>query len=72
MQDLARKRAGQLKVMTVDIESDMQLTERFKVKKTPTFIVYKNGAKVLRIDGAPKEKTDLVKWVENIINFTSY
>jgi len=72
MHDLAQKRAGQLKVMKVDSESDMLLTERFQVKKTPTFIVYKNGAKVLRIDGAPKEKTDLIKWVENIINFTSY
>jgi thioredoxin 2 len=72
MQDLAQKKAGQLKIMKVDTESDAQLTERFKVEKTPTFIVYKNGAKVLRVDGAPKEKTDLVKWVENIINFTSY
>jgi thioredoxin 2 len=72
MHELARKKAGQLKVMKVDTESDAPLTERFKVEKTPTFIVYKNGAKVLRVDGAPKEKTDLAKWVENIIDFTSY
>jgi thioredoxin 2 len=72
MQDLARKNAGQLKIMKVDTESDEQLTQRFKVEKTPTFIVYKNGAKVLRVDGAPKEKTDLATWVKNIINFTSY
>lgn len=70
--DLARKRAGQLKIMKVDTELDAQLKDRFNVEKTPTFIVYKNGAKILRVDGAPKEKTDITKWVENIIDFTSY
>jgi thioredoxin 2 len=70
--DLARERAGKLKVMQVDIESDPDLSQRFKIEKTPTFIVYKNGKETIRVDGAPKDKTDLVKWVENLINFTSY
>jgi thioredoxin-like negative regulator of GroEL len=48
------------------------VAQRFKIEKTPTFIVYKNGVKVIRVDGAPKEKADLAKWVENLINFTSY
>jgi len=70
--DLSWKKAGQLKVMKVDTESAFVLAERFKIEKTPTFIVYKNGEKILRIDGAPKDKTDIVKWVGNIIDFTSY
>ena len=70
--NLAREKAGKLKVMKVDIEADVYLAERFKIDKTPTFIVFKNGAEVIRVDGAPKEKTDLVKWVENIIKFKGF
>ncbi len=69
---LASEKTGKLKVLKVDTETDNYLTQRFKVEKTPTFILYKNGVELYRVDGAPKEKTDLVKWVENILDFTSY
>jgi thioredoxin 2 len=69
---LAQEKAGKLKVMKIDIESDVYLAERFKIDKTPTFIVFKNGAEIIRVDGAPKEKTDLIKWIENIINLKSF
>lgn len=69
---LARDKAGKLKVVRIDTETDEYLTQRFHVEKTPTFILFKNGVELYRIDGAPKEKTDLAKWVDNIINFTSY
>lgn len=70
--DLAREKAGKVKVLKVDTETDAYLTQRFKVEKIPTFVVFKNGVELFRVDGAPKEKTDLVKWVHNIINFESY
>jgi thioredoxin 2 len=70
--NLAREKAGKLKVIKVDIEADTYMAERFKIDKTPTFIVFKNSAEIMRVDGAPKEKTDLVKWVENIINLKSF
>ena len=69
--NLARERVGKLKVMKVDIETDSYLAQRFKIEKTPTFIVYRNGVQLIRVDGAPKEKTDLVKWVDNLINFSA-
>jgi thioredoxin 2 len=69
--NLAREKAGKLKVIKVDIEADTYMAQRFKVEKTPTFIVFKNSAEIIRVDGAPKEKTDLVKWIENIINMKS-
>lgn len=72
LDNLAREKAGRLKIMKVDTESEPELTRRFKLEKTPTFLAYKNGTEVLRVDGAPKDKTDLVKWVENLISFTSY
>jgi thioredoxin 2 len=70
--ELAAQRPGKLKVMKVDVEIDEYLSHRFTITKTPTFIVYRNGVKIIRVDGAPKEKTDLVKWVDNLINYTSY
>jgi len=72
LHQLARERAGKLKIMKVDIETDAYLAQRFKVEKTPTFLVYKNAVEIIRVDGPPKEKTDLVKWVDNLISFTSY
>jgi thioredoxin 2 len=72
LNDLARERAGRLKIMKVDTETDDYLVQRFKIEKTPTFIVYKNAVEIIRVDGPPKEKTDLVKWIDNLMNFTSY
>jgi thioredoxin 2 len=69
--ELAREKAGKLKVLKVDTDTDEYLMQRFKVEKTPTFILYKNGVELYRVDGAPKDKTDLAKWVHNIINFKS-
>lgn len=68
---LASEKAGKLKVLKVDTEADGYLTQRFHVEKTPTFVLYKNGVELYRIDGAPKEKADLVKRVENSIDFKS-
>jgi len=70
--DLARERAGRLKIMKIDVDTDDYLTQRFKITQTPTFIVYKNAVEVIRVDGAPKEKTDLVKWIDNLIGFKHY
>jgi thiol-disulfide isomerase/thioredoxin len=68
---LAVEKAGKLKVLKIDTESDEYLMKRFKVEKTPTFIPYKNGVELYRVDGAPKEKTERVSWVENSISETS-
>jgi thioredoxin-like negative regulator of GroEL len=71
LNDLARERAGKLRVLKVDTEVDESLARRFKIEKTPTFIVYRSGVELIRVDGPPKEKSDLVKWVDNLINATS-
>ncbi len=72
LRDLAQKRAGRLKVIKVDVETDEYLAKRFAVTKTPTFIVYRNAAEVIRVDGPPKDKSDLVTWIDNLMGFTSY
>jgi len=65
--DLANWRAGRLKVIRVDIDLEPDLQRRFMVKATPTFILFKNGTQVARMDGAPKEKIELVQWVDQLM-----
>ncbi|GAB4487071.1 MAG: thioredoxin TrxC [Thermodesulfovibrionales bacterium] len=64
LRDLAAWRAGKLKILTVDIQREFPLAQRFGVMATPTFILLRNGRQLDRIDGAPREKIDLVHWVD--------
>jgi thioredoxin 2 len=70
--ELASDKAGLLKVLKVDTETESYLTQRLKVTKTPTFLVYKNGVFAVRMDGAPKEKSEFLTWINNLLNYTSY
>lgn len=65
--DLASWRAGRLKAVKIDIDEHPDLARRFVVKATPTFILFRNGAQVGRMDGAPKEKVQLVQWVDQFL-----
>jgi len=65
--DLAAWRAGRLKVIRVDVDTEPVLAGRFAVKATPTFILFRNGTQVARMDGAPKEKLDLVQWLDQFV-----
>ena len=65
--DIARWKAGRLKVIKVDVQSELPLAQRFQAMATPTFIVLRNGQPLARIDGAPKEKIDLVRWVDQFL-----
>lgn len=62
--DLAAWRAGRVKVLLVDIQAEPRLAQRFGVMATPTFILFRKGQQLARIDGAPKEKLDLIRWVD--------
>jgi thioredoxin-like negative regulator of GroEL len=65
--DIARWKAGMLKVLKVDVQSELPLAQRFQAMATPTFILLRNGQQLARIDGAPQEKIDLVRWVEQFL-----
>ncbi len=65
--DLAAWRAGRLKVVKVDVDAEPVLAGRFAVKATPTFILFRNGTQIARMDGAPKEKIDLVQWLDQFM-----
>ncbi|MBI5055455.1 MAG: thiol reductase thioredoxin [Nitrospirae bacterium] len=61
--DIAARRAGSLKVLKVDVDREPALSSRFTVKGTPTFLLYRNGRLLGRIDGAPKSHSELEAWI---------
>jgi len=65
--DIARWKAGTLKVIKVDVQREFPLAQRFEAMATPTFVLLRNGQQLARIDGAPREKIDLVRWVEQFL-----
>jgi thioredoxin 2 len=67
VRDIARWKAGRLKVLLVNIQRDLPLAQRYDALATPTFILFRKGQQLARIDGAPKEKIDLVLWVEQFL-----
>ncbi|MGE5893723.1 MAG: thioredoxin family protein [bacterium] len=66
MDDLANRRAGRMKVVKVEVNEEPALSSRFNVHATPTFILFRNGQALGRLDGAPKEKIELVMWIDKI------
>lgn len=66
--DIASWRAGRLKVLKVDIDEQQDLARRFTIRATPTFVMYRNGRQIARLDGAPKEKIELVQWLDRMMS----
>lgn len=65
--DLADWKAGRLKVLKIDVDAEPALARRFQTRATPTFILFKNGVQLGRMDGAPKEKLELVQWIDRLM-----
>ena len=54
--DIAKEKAGELKVGKVNVDEQMELAQQFGIMSIPTMILFKNGEKVNQIVGAvPKE-----------------
>ncbi|MCL5021774.1 MAG: thioredoxin domain-containing protein [Nitrospirae bacterium] len=64
---LAYQRAGLLKVVTVDIERELSLANRFQIRSTPTLLVYRNGRLLDELYGALPED-QMQAWIEAAIN----
>jgi len=64
---LAAKRAGKLKIIRVDVDSEPALSARFTIKATPTFILYRNGRQIDRFDGAPVQPIELEYWIDRTL-----
>jgi thioredoxin-like negative regulator of GroEL len=54
-------------VIKIEVDVEPALAGRFTVRATPTFIFYRNGREIGRMDGAPKEKIEFVQWVDRMM-----
>jgi thioredoxin 2 len=68
MSDIAFLRAGRLKVIKVDIDAEPSLALLHAISATPSFIMMKNRVQIARLDGMPKDKVELIQWVELYLN----
>lgn len=67
---LAYERAGQLKLVKVDIDANPGLTQRFSVQSAPTLLVLDRGRQLARQSGAPPLAT-LRHWVDRALSGTT-
>jgi thioredoxin 2 len=52
LEDLAKRHAGQLKVVKVDVDANPALAARFRAQSIPLLVVIRDGQEVDRIVGA--------------------
>ncbi|MGD0886376.1 MAG: thioredoxin domain-containing protein [Thermodesulfovibrionales bacterium] len=64
---LARERAGTVKVATIEVEKEWLLANRFDVRSTPVFFVYRNGVKINELYGA-LPRLQLEAWLLSAVN----
>ncbi len=62
--DLAYQRAGQLKIVKIDVDKEAQIANRFGIRATPTLILYQKGKKLNEITGA-LSKQQLEDWIDH-------
>ncbi len=51
----ARRHAGELRVLQVDVDEDMATAQRLGVQSLPTLIVFRDGEETTRLDGLISE-----------------
>ena len=63
VKDIAKERAGMLKVGLINVEQERMLAGRFGVLSVPKLILFRSGTIVDEINGAVG-KRDLDAWLE--------
>jgi len=62
--DIAFAQAGRLKVIKVDLDAESGLALLFSVQTAPTFLTFRDSKQLGRLDGAPREASELAQWVQ--------
>lgn len=62
--DIAFSQAGRLKVLKADLDAESSLALLFSVQTAPTFLVFRGGKQLGRLDGAPRKSDELAQWVQ--------
>jgi len=67
LERLAVKRAGELKLVKVDVDQAPQLSQRFEVRSVPTLLVLRNGEVLARQSGAAPQPA-LRSWLDGALS----
>ena len=67
LEQLAKERAGQLKLVKVDIDAAPQISQRFTVRAVPTLLLIDHGKVVARQAGAAPVAA-LRSWLDNALS----
>lgn len=68
MEELARHRAGRLKVALLNADKEFLFAQGFGLKGVPKFILYRKGERVAVLDGAPTSKGQLFAWIDRSLS----
>lgn len=66
LEQLATERAGEIKLVKVDVDSAPRLSQRFEVQAVPTLMVLRNGEVIARQPGAVPLPV-LRKWLDDAL-----
>jgi thioredoxin 2 len=62
LERLAKRRAGEIAAVRINVERDPELAQRFGVQAVPTFVIIAKGLERARASGAMNEE-DFSLWV---------
>lgn len=54
--DVAERMGESIKVLTIDVDKEQGLAERFRIQSVPTLIIFKNGKQLWRQSGVISAK----------------
>jgi thioredoxin 2 len=63
IEDVARRKAGRIKVVMVNTEKETYLAQRFGVMSVPRLTLYRGGNQIDEVNGA-LSPTQLDEWLE--------
>jgi thioredoxin 2 len=66
LERIAVERAGELKLVKVDVDAAPRLSQRFRVRAVPTLMVWRDGALLARQPGAAPEPA-LRTWLDQAL-----
>ena len=66
--DIAFSQAGRLKVIKVDSVAEPGLVQSYSIQAEPTFLAFRDGKQIGRLDGAPRNASELLPWVQGFMS----
>jgi thioredoxin 1 len=66
IEKFAEEKKDEIKVVTINIDNEQELSKKVNIKATPTLILFKDG-KRKKITTGSKSKQELESWVESSV-----